>query len=328
MTDISRDVEQKKNRTRQPAGAAKRRTGWVGGVTSAAAFGLTPTVAAFAYDGGVSPTVLVLLRSIIGGVLLLSVAAATGRLITVPWRTAVILTFVCGPLFGVQLLCFFAAIELTGAQVAVVIAHVSPVFVLAFSVLVLRKRLGVATWSVCGVMVAGVSLVAGAGDGGGVKGLGVLLAVTCAATYAAYYLLGEKHIRRVSVLTATAFTSIGSALTAGVIVLVRPQYWDFTAAGWTSVGIQGLLMVPLGIGGAYVALRVLGSVPGSLLSLLEPIVGVFAAQVFLSEKLFWPQWIGVTLVLLATGLLPWSQSRRPSQRPSGDSSSTPPVATS
>ncbi|WP_230595459.1 DMT family transporter [Rhodococcoides fascians] len=287
---------------------------WIGGVVSATTFGLTPTVAAFAYDGGVSPSVLVLLRSAAAAVLLLVFAASTGRLATISRRDALTLTLVCGPLFGIQLLCFFAAIEITGAQVAVVIAHVSPVFVLIFGAAVLRRRVGGAAWLISAAMVFGVALVAGAG-GGSVVASGAALAVACALGYAAYYLIGETLVRRVSIVSATGLTSLGSAASAAVLVIVYPQNWDFTAGGWLSIGIQGAVMVPLGIGGAYLALRTLGSVSGSLLGLLEPIVGVFAALLFLGEYLTWQQWLGVTVVLLASAALPLRNRRDVQGRP-------------
>ncbi len=131
----------------------KQRAAWPSGVVSATAYGMTPTVATFAYTGGVSLTMLVFLRRILGGTPPLVLAAATGKLRAVPIRDGAILTFVCGPLFGAQLLCFFAAAQISGAQVAVVLAHVSPVFVLIFTALVLRRKLGLPTWAVCAVMM-------------------------------------------------------------------------------------------------------------------------------------------------------------------------------
>ncbi|WP_257865670.1 DMT family transporter [Gordonia jinghuaiqii] len=296
-----------------PRTAGTERLAWTGGIVSAMVYGLTPTVAAAGYAGGVSPTALVFLRSLLGGFLLLGLAVVTGRF-RVSSRDALTLTFLCGPLFAIQLLCFFAAINLTGAQIAVVLAHISPVFVLIASAVLLRRRPGPASWAVCGLMVVGVALVAGAG-GGDVVVPGVLLALVCAAGYAAYYLVGEPCLRRVGVVTATGLTSIGSALAAGMVLLVAPTEWDFTTAGWVSVAVQGVIMVPLGIGGAYLAVRALGPVSGSMLGLLEPVVGVLAALAFLGESLVFAQWVGVAVVLAASALLPLARAGHSSPPP-------------
>ncbi|WP_083862621.1 DMT family transporter [Gordonia soli] len=276
---------------------------WVAGLLSATAYGVTPTFAAIAHEGGVSPTVLVVLRSAIGGVLLLAVALATGRL-RVHRRDAFLLTFVCGPLFAIQLLCLFAAITYTGAQVAVVIAHVFPVFVMVISAVWLGRRPSAASWLIGAVMITGIVFVAGAG-GGHVVVRGALLAVACAAGYALYYLIGEPILARVSVITASGLTSLGAAAAAGVVLIFVPTTWTFTTAGWVTVLIQGAIMMPLGVGGAYVAVRTLGPVPGSLLSLFEAVVGVFAAALFLGETMVWQQWVGVAIVLGASAMLPW-----------------------
>lgn len=282
--------------------ARSRRFAWGSGVVSACVYGMMPTVAAIGYAGGVAPTVLVFLRSLIGGVLLLGLAVALHK-VRVPLRDAVTLTVVCGPLFAIQLLCFFAAITLTGAQIAVVVAHMSPLFVLVVNALLTRRPPRPTTWVVCGAMVAGVALVSSAGTRT-IALPGLLLGLASAAGYAAYYLVGEPCLRRTSVVTATALTSLGAAATAGTLLLLTPPTWQFTTAGWLSVVVQGVIIVPLGIGGAYLAVRALGPALGSLLGLLEPVVGVLAAAVFLHERLAWPQWIGVALVLLACGALP------------------------
>ncbi|MFT4042842.1 MAG: DMT family transporter [Gordonia sp. (in: high G+C Gram-positive bacteria)] len=288
------------------ATSARTASAWIGGVVSAAAYGFTPTIAAIGYAGGVSPTVLVFLRSVIGGVLLVTMAVATGRW-RVPIRDAAILTLVCGPLFATQLLCFFAAIRLTGAQLAIVVAHVSPVFVLVISVVILRRPARPVAWVICGVMIAGIAFVAGE-SGGHIAVPGLLLAVACALGYAAYYVIGEPCLRRVSVVAATGLTSLGAALAAGFVLLfLTPASWSFTASGWLSIVAQGVLILPLGIGGGYLAVRVLGPVPGSLLGLLEAVVGVLAASIFLGESLTWSQWAGVGVLLAASAALPWAR---------------------
>lgn len=46
-----------------------------------------------------------------------------------------------------------------------------------------------------------------------------------------------------SIVTATGLTSLGSAASAAVLVIVYPQNWDSTAGGWLSIGIQGAVTV-------------------------------------------------------------------------------------
>lgn len=281
---------------------------WIAGIASALSYGLTPTAAAFGYAGGVSPAVLVCLRSGLGAVLLLAAAVATGRLQGVSWRPVLGLTCLCGPLFGIQLLCFFAAVRVTGAQVAVVIVHIYPLFVLSLLWLRTRKIAHRGQIALALAMTAGVAFVGGTGSTA-VAAIGVVLALASAVGYALYLVLGERWIHQVSALTAGGLASLGAGLTAGAFALVGGESWSFAASGWMSIVVQGLLLMPIGIGGSFLAVRKLGAAAVSLLGLLEPVVGVLAAQLFLGERLSVLQWMGMLVVVSASALLPLTQSR-------------------
>jgi inner membrane transporter RhtA len=262
---------------------------WGCGAASAIAYGLTPTFAALGYAGGVSPAVLVCLRSLVGAAFLLLLAWTTGRLKAVSWKSAVGLCCVCGPLFGIQLLCFFAAVQVTGAQIAVVVVHVYPLFVMALIWALTRQPIRRGQLVLALIMSGGIALVAGAGTAG----------------YALYLVVGERWVHQVSAVAAGGFASLGAGLTTGLIAVADGQPWTFAPSGWASILFQGLLLMPIGIGCSFIAVRALGSASVSLLGLLEPVVGVLAAQALLGEQLSPPQWAGMTVVLLASAALPW-----------------------
>ena len=283
---------------------------WGCGAASAVAYGLTPTFAAIGYAGGVSPAVLVCLRSLVGAALLLLLAWSTGRLTGVTWKSAVGLCVVCGPLFGIQLLCFFAAVRVTGAQIAVVIVHVYPLFVMALVWVLTRNRIHRGQLVLALAMSGGIALVAGAGSST-VALNGAILALLSAAGYALYLVVGERWVHQVSPVAAGGLASLGAGIATGTIAVVDGQSWTFAPSGWGSILFQGLLLMPIGIGCSFIAVRALGSASVSLLGLLEPVVGVLAAQILLGEQLSPPQWAGMAVVLIASAALPWMREKRP-----------------
>ncbi|QBJ98649.1 DMT family transporter [Rhodococcus sp. ABRD24] len=278
---------------------------WVGGIASAIAYGLTPTVAALAYTEGVSPSVLVTLRGLLGGALILAFAAATGRLRRLPLRASLGLTFLCGPIFGLQILAYFAAVQSTGAQIALVLVHVYPVFVLLLVMLTRGQRAGLPVLMVCALMMGGIGLVSGSGSSS-ITAVGAGMAVLSAAGYAVYLVLGEPWVRQVGAIAATGLVTAGSTLAVGIVALATHQDFALSSGGWRTVILQAVFLIPIGVGGAFYAVRHLGSVSMSLLGLLEPIVGVVVAAIVLSERLGGLQWAGVTTILLACSLLPWA----------------------
>ncbi|WP_247596011.1 MULTISPECIES: DMT family transporter [unclassified Rhodococcus (in: high G+C Gram-positive bacteria)] len=282
---------------------------WACGVLSAVVYGLTPTIAALSYETGLTPTMLVALRSLFGAAAILLFAWATGRIRRTSWRTPAKLMLVCGPLFGFQLLCYFAAVQSTGVQVAVVVVHVYPVFVLLMVWLTYRQRHSPLVIALCLVMIGGIGLVGwtGAAD---VKLAGIGLAVASALGYALYLVLGERWVQEVGAVVAGGLVTAGAGLTAGAVALVTWQSLAITSMGWVSVILQGVFMIPVGIGCAFYAVRRLGAVSLSLLGLLEPIVGVLAASLVLAESLMPGQWAGMAVILLACGVLPWATSTK------------------
>ncbi|WP_137723298.1 DMT family transporter [Prescottella subtropica] len=291
-----------------PVDAPHVAVAWACGLASVVVYGLTPTVAALSYDTGLTPTVLVALRSLCGAILILAFAGATGRIRRVPVRAALGLMLVCGPLFGLQVICYFAAVQSTGAQVSVVVVHVYPVFVLFFVWLTTRQRQNPAVIVLCLVMIGGIGLVGGSG-GAAVTPAGVGLAVTSAVGYALYLVLGERWVRHVGAVLSSGLVTVGAAATAGLVAAglvaaVTAQPASFTAAGWVSVIAQGAFMIPIGVGCAFYAVRRLGSVSLSLLGLLEPVVGVLAARVVLGERLQPVQWAGMLVILAVCAILP------------------------
>ncbi|WP_429426807.1 DMT family transporter [Nocardia sp. GAS34] len=278
---------------------------WASGVASAVAYGLTPTVAVLAYGEGVSPAVLVTLRGLFGAVLIMSFAAVTGRLRDLPQRAALGLTFVCGTISGLQILAYFAAVRSIGAQVAIVLVHIYPIFVLLFVWLATRKRIGMPVIALCASMMSGIALVAGSGSAT-ITATGAGMAMLSAACYAVYLVLGEGWVRQVGAVVAAGLVTVGSTIAIGIIAVATHQDSALSFGGWRAVALQGLFLIPIGVGGAFYAVRRLGSVPMSLIGLLEPIVGVITAAIVLSERLGLLQWAGVAVILASCSLLPWA----------------------
>ena len=276
---------------------------WVAGIVSAVAYGLSPTISAVAHADGVSMPTQATLRGIFGGVLILGFAACTGRLRGLPRPATLGLTLICGPVFGLQVLTYLAAIASTGAQLAVVLVHIYPAFVLLLVWLRYQQKIARPVAFLGGAMIAGIGLVAGAGSTD-FNATGAAMALLSAAGYAVYLLLGEKWVRQVGAVAASALVTVGTTASVAAFALSTGQSFTLTADGWRSVIVQGLVIGPIGIGGALYAVRRLGAVPMSLIGLLEPIIGVVAASLVLSEQLRLGQWLGVAVILVACALLP------------------------
>jgi len=260
-------------------------------------------VAALGFRSGLTPIALVSVRGAVGGILLLVVAALLKTLRGLP-RPAVLGALVVGGLlFGGQLLCYYAAIRVAGAQMSLVVVHVYPILVVGMVALRERRAVRPAVGVVAALMLVGIVLVAGVrATDLSLTGLGFALA--SATLYALYIVCGGAWVTQVPPVAAGALVTVGSTLFTGVAALMGGLSLNVESGEWWVVLVQGLVLIPVGIGGAFIALRHLGAVAASLLGMLEPVVGLLVAMLVLGERLLPLQWAGAALVIACCAVLP------------------------
>jgi drug/metabolite transporter (DMT)-like permease len=287
-----------------------RLDGWAAGAASALAYGSMPVVAVFAFNGGASPTVLLTLRGVFAIGAIVAIWVVTGRLRRVPWTAAVGLIVLCGMLFGAQVVAFFAAVQRGGAQLPVVVVNVCPLLVIGL--VWLRDRTPVPPSLILLAIVTIVGLVFVSGTGTSAASLSAVgLTLLSAAGYAVYLVTSERWVHQVGTVASAGMVTIGSTATIAVFGLVNGDRFAVAAPVWHTAMLQGLVLTPIGMGGALYAVRSLGSVPLSLLGALEPVIGLTLAAVLLHESLGAVQWVGVVIIVMACTAVPLVSRRQP-----------------
>jgi drug/metabolite transporter (DMT)-like permease len=291
--------------------STKSARGWVAGATSALAYGGMPVVAVFAFTGGASPAVLLTLRGVFATLAIMAVWVLTRRVRRVPLGAAVGLIALCGLLFGAQVVAFFEAVELGGAQLPVVVVNVCPLFVILLVWLRDRTPVPVALIGLAVVTIVGLLFVGGTG-GSRASLPAVGLTLLSAAGYAVYLVASERWVHQVGTVASAGLVTIGSTVTVAVFAVASGDNFAVSPSVWHTAMLQGLVLTPIGMGGALYAVRSLGSVPLSLLGALEPVIGLTLAAVVLHESLAPLQWVGVVVIVAACTAVPLVSRRAPS----------------
>jgi drug/metabolite transporter (DMT)-like permease len=283
--------------------------GWASGAASALAYGSMPVVAVFAFDAGTGAAVLLTLRGLFGIAVIAALWLLTGRARRVPLRPALSLLCFGGLVFGFQVAAFFVAVERGGAQIPVIVVNVCPLFVIGLVWVRDRTPIPRTLVILALVAIAGLGLVSGTGSGG-VSLEAVGLTLCSAAGYAVYLVTGEGWVHQVGTVASAGLVTIGTTVTVAVFALLSGETFVVSGDVWVAAAIQGAILMPVGMGCALYAVRTLGSVPLSLLGALEPVIGIALAAVFLHERLAPLQWVGVAIILVACGAVPFVAGRR------------------
>lgn len=281
-------------------------------VVAASSFGVLGPVAQFADQAGVSSLVLVTWRAGVGAICVIgfmAALAATGARPWKPWREIPrrdrLILAIAAPTNAVLNLAMFVAFLRIGIALALLIFYVYPALVALASMLWFGERLDRLRWAALGISMAGVILVvAGAGPLGELDALGIGLA-GAAAFAQMFYALGAHHgFRQVPGAQAAAWTMGGAAVIYLVMSAAIGRLPDVgqplaSAAALWPVLVAGVIGAGLATVCFIAGIRLLGASRATILSTLEPVVGVALAAILFGTVPTPVQLVGGGLIIAA-----------------------------
>ena len=295
---------------------------------SAAFFGAMPIFGKFAYEAGVTPGTLLLVRfslaaTVLAVLLLLrpSLRRTDPTHLAPPDRPAmsrarvVVIAIGLGCLgYATQSRLYFSALQHIDASLLALILYTYPVLVTAGSVLLGRDRVTPAR-AVALVTASGgtVLLLVGAGAGS-FHPLGAGLAFGGAIVYTTYILVSDTVVRRLPPVVLSTLVMTGaaaglgaqSALTGGVSLEFAPSAWFWLVC----IALVSTVMAVLAF---FAGLRRTGPSTAAILSTFEPVVTATLASLTLGEFLTGLQLVGGVLVLASVVVLQLRPARATDQ---------------
>ncbi len=211
-----------------------------------------------------------------------------------------------GMLVGLHWLCFYGAIKLSNASVAVASMAVASFFSALLEPLLLGQRVRWYELALGVLVIPGMGLILGHLAWSMRDGFGVgLLAAFLAALFS---VLNKRLIDTegppaltmsfVELLGGLIICSVGlgGAMLSGVAVPIRPLPWDWL---WMGLLAWGCTLLPYYL--TLVAMRKLSAFAANLIVNLEPVYGVFLAGLFFGEHREMPPgfYWGVSIIFLS-----------------------------
>ncbi|GIF15987.1 DMT family transporter [Actinoplanes teichomyceticus] len=288
---------------------------------SAAAFGAMAVFGKLAFQAGVTPGTLLLVRFTLAAAILAAFhrarPGATGR---IPART--VATALGLGVFGyaVQAGLYFAALRRMDASLLALIFYVYPLLVTVAAVLLGRDRLTPRRRAALAAASGGTLLVLlGAGELD-FDVVGALMAFGCALTYTGYILVSDTVVHRVPPVLLSALVMAGAAAGQAVYAPLAGQVdLGFRPAGWFWLACIVMVSTVLAMFTFLAGLRRTGPSVAAILSTFEPVVTAALAAVVLRESLTPLQYAGAVLVLCSAVVL---QLRSASSAPAGSTTGT------
>jgi drug/metabolite transporter (DMT)-like permease len=287
-------------------------------VVAATLFGMLGPLSRFGAEAGVEGIAFTAWRAALGAAALAVLLALRGgvaesvaavRGLGRRGRAALALAAVMGLTLNAAI---FTAFGLIPIALALMLFYTYPAGVAAVDVLLGRERITPSRLAALGLSSLGVALVLAGGmtgsEGASLSVLGVALGLGAAASQVVFVTVSRHGYRSVPTDAATIIillvSAVGGSLLAVVVDQVdgllapfrSPDPWPvLVLAGVVAAGIASLLFLT--------AIRLIGGTRTGVLMLLEPVVGVILAALWLGESLAPVQIAGGALVLAGAGVL-------------------------
>ncbi|TYC02113.1 DMT family transporter [Micromonospora sp. WP24] len=289
-------------------------------LVSAACFGAMAIFGKLAYDAGVTPQALLLVRFTLAAVLLglvLVLRPGLRRMAPDPHRAAlssrvkvgrgrVLATAIgLGAVgYAAQASLFFAALQVMDASLLSLIFYSYPVLVTVVAVLLGRDRLTHGRSAALVAASGGMLLVLLGAGGVSFHLLGALMAFGTAITYTVYILVADTVVHRLPPVVLSTLVMTGAAGTLGVRALLTGGVdLDFGVSGWFWLACIAVVSTVVAMLTFFAGLQRIGPSNAAILSTFEPVVTTALAALTLGESLTLTQLAGGVLVLSSVVVL-------------------------
>lgn len=271
--------------------------------------------------GESSPAAVVWLRFLIGVLCLFPIILQKNLLHLSGWKE--VLEYTLLGAMGVTLHQWLQSTGLVTSQASTTawIVASTPLFMVLFSRLFLREKLG--KFSVLGIALAsaGVLLVVSNGDIRGIfqtgfSAPGDVYVLLSAPNWAVYSILLSRTLQRRSALKTTFFSMLFGWLLTSIQFVVEKSwqnFYTFTISGWISILYLGVFCTFLAYLFYYDALQNLTSASVGAYLYIEPIATMLIAAVVLGERITLPSVLGGALIVFGISLV--NKKKQPANMP-------------
>ena len=283
----------------------KRITGILLIAISAASFGTLAIFGRYAYDAGMDTFTVLFLR--------FSVAAVLMGILLAARRESLPKGRVLGQLIGMgalgyvgQSFMYLTAINYASAGLVALLLYLYPFFVMVLSVIVFREKVTRVKIIALVLALIGTALTV---DPQGGQLIGALMAISAAAIYSVYIIVGTNVMKHVSAVQSSTVIFASAGVVFGSITAVNGAHFPAANSGWFAMLGIVLIATVIPVITFLAGLGMVGPTNAAMLSTLEPVVTVLLAAWLFGEQLPAVALAGGGLILVAVILLTRNELR-------------------
>jgi drug/metabolite transporter (DMT)-like permease len=263
-------------------------------VISAMAIAIVPTAARLAYDGGSNTLTVVTLRGLIAIALIGAYLGFSGGSFRAS-PSAIRWSILSGLFYAAMAYGYLGSVAYIPVSLAILIFFIHPILIALIAHLLGKEHLGPKKLMLALMVFVGLAAVVGP-DMSTLDPMGIALALLAAVTVCGMILCNAEAQREASsTLVNLYMTTVTAVIFVAVTSLLGTWVFPSTSLGWAGIIGAGLGLA-LGLLGFFAAFRFIGAVRATMISNLEPLLGILLAMAILGERLEGWQWAGALVV--------------------------------
>ena len=277
-------------------------------------FSIVPALAKSSYDNGANALGVMTVRFTVAAILLLIARVTIGRKESWPTLQRTIALLIIGAV-GITAvsLTYFIAIDEIDTSLAIVLWYIYPVFVVGVSWAVLRKKPRRNVFIALPFTLAGIAITAGQLAGG--SGTAIALVMVSSFLFSFYIIGLDKASRGIGLITNVTVLTVGTAIGYWFVCFVPitplEPVFPTDSRTWTMIVVLAIFGTTAPFLFSVAGLTRLEASTYSVITTIEPILGIIIAVIFLGEAMSVERFLGAALVIGALIGFSVSESRAP-----------------
>lgn len=259
----------------------KRITGIILIAISAASFGTLAIFGKYLYAAGMDTFTVLFLR--------FSIAAVIMVILLIARRESLPRGRILGQLIGMgalgyvgQSFSYLSAIQYASAGLVALLLYLYPMFVFLLSVIFLREKITRVKVIALGIALIGTALTVNPKGG---EWTGILFAISAAAIYSVYIIVGTNVMKHVSTVQSSTVIFASAGTVYGILAAINGPHFPTSNSSWLAMAGVVLIATVIPVVTFLGGLERIGPTNAAMLSTLEPVVTVLLAAWLFQERL-------------------------------------------
>jgi drug/metabolite transporter (DMT)-like permease len=206
-----------------------------------------------------------------------------------------------------QSFLYLTAINYASAGLVALLLYLYPFFVMILSAIIFREHITRLKIIALILALVGTALTV---DPAGGQLIGALMAVTAAAIYSVYIIVGTNVMKHVSSVQSSTVIFASAGFVFGILMLLKGPHFPTGDSGWFAMSGIVLIATIIPVVTFLAGLEMIGPTNAAMLSTLEPVVTVLLAAWLFQERLNAIALLGGGLILIAVILLTRNELRQ------------------